>query len=535
MPFLKLHDSGGTCGIPFTPGQSVREILDATGTRVRSGCNGSGACGLCRIRIASGDVHGPTAKERYLIEEGRRARGVRLACQVIPAGDLKIEILSPARKSAWRSLPEDQVFCSREADRLPGNDGVDEGADEYGIAVDLGTTQISISLLSLRSGLRLATRCGRNPQGEAGADVMTRLIAASGSRERAGEMSDQVVTAIGEGLQDIASREGIDLGRVNRCLLVGNTAMLALLTGRNYELLVRPETWMGRIDCLPGDTGAWKTAWGFPAGATAEILPPAGGFVGSDLLAGVCATGLTESTRPGLLIDFGTNTEIALWDGNALFVTSAAGGPAFEGSGIRCGSPAEPGAICHVRFDDGIAEYRTIAGEEPTGICGTGIVDVIAGMIRTGVLNAKGQFAPSCADGGFVIAGGEYQIVIGKKDIDLFQRAKAAVGAGITILMDEAGIGYPELGRVFVGGAFGKSLDTVNAAAIGLLPPLSPDRIELCGNTALAGCERVMRSHPGSASIRGIGEQARVINLGGHRDFDDIYLENLYLRPLETR
>jgi ferredoxin len=108
VPFLKLHAMPGTsCGIPFTPGQSVREILDATGTRVRSGCNGSGACGLCRIRIMAGDVHGPTSKEQYLIEEGRRARGVRLACQVIPEGDLEIEILSPARKSAWRSLPAD--------------------------------------------------------------------------------------------------------------------------------------------------------------------------------------------------------------------------------------------------------------------------------------------------------------------------------------------------------------------------------------------------------------------------------------------
>ena len=96
MPFLKLRDTGTSCGIPFTPGQSVREILDATGTRVRSGCNGTGACGLCRIRVEAGEVHGPTTKEEYLVEEGRRARGVRLACQVIPEGDLEIEILSPA-------------------------------------------------------------------------------------------------------------------------------------------------------------------------------------------------------------------------------------------------------------------------------------------------------------------------------------------------------------------------------------------------------------------------------------------------------
>jgi uncharacterized 2Fe-2S/4Fe-4S cluster protein (DUF4445 family) len=347
-------------------------------------------------------------------------------------------------------------------------------------------------------------------------------------------MSNQVVMAIGEGINDIASREGIDPGRVTRVMLVGNTAMIALLTGRNYKLLVRPETWMGTIDCLPGDTGAWKTAWGIPAGSTADVLPPAGGFVGSDLLAGVLATGLAESTRPGLLIDFGTNSEIALWDGNNLVVTSAAGGPAFEGCGIRCGLPAEPGAICRVRFADGAAEYETIAGEAARGICGTGLVDLIAGLIQAGVLNGKGQFAPAIADG-FVLPGSDPALILSKGDVDLFQQAKAAVGAGIRVLMDEAGLGFPDLDCVYVGGTFGKSLDTGNAIAIGLLPPVPPDRIELCGNTALAGCELALLSPSAAERVRRIAEQARVINLAGHREFDDIYLENLYLRPLEER
>jgi uncharacterized 2Fe-2S/4Fe-4S cluster protein (DUF4445 family) len=290
---------------------------------------------------------------------------------------------------------------------------------------------------------------------------------------------------------------------------------------------------MGTIDCMPGDTGAWKNAWEIPAGATAEVLPPIGGFVGSDLLAGVLATELTKTTHPGLFIDFGTNTEIALWDGSALLVTSAAGGPAFEGSGIRCGIPAEPGAICRIRFIDGVPEYQTIAGEEPCGICGTGIVDLIAGLIQTGILTEKGQFVTAYAKSGFVLSGSEVVLELKKSDVDVFQRAKAAVGAGIQVLMDEAGLGCLDLGRIFVGGTFGKSLDTVNAAAIGLLPAVPADRIELCGNTALAGCELVLFSSPASARLHRIGEQARVINLAGHPDFDQIYFENLYLRPLE--
>ena len=533
MPTLKIHTDTDAYGIPFTPGQSVREILDATTSRVRSGCNGNGACGLCTIRIESGDVHAPTAKEEYLIDEARRAQGERLACQVVPERDLAIEILSPARKSAWRSIPPENIYCAREAPGSAGGDTVFRGEDTYGVAVDIGTTQVSLSLLSLNSGRRLAGRCGPNPQGEAGADVMTRLVAATGSGAKAREMSHEVVRAIGEGIYDIASREGIDPGRITSLSIVGNTAMLSLLSGRNYDLLVRPETWMGTVDCTPEDTVAWKVAWGIPAGSAVEVLPPVGGFVGSDLVAGVVATGLTGSTRPGLLIDFGTNSEIALWDGRSLSVTSAAGGPAFEGCGIRCGLPAEPGAICRVRFESGITECQTIAGEEARGLCGTGIVDLIAGLVRSAVLDEKGRFAPAFAETGFVIGGGDPVLVLAKGDVDLFQRAKAAVGAGIQVLMQEAGVGYPDLDRVFVGGTFGKSLDTVNAAALGLLPPVPPEKIELCGNTALAGCELALLSPVSSACLRAIGKRARLINLAPHPDFEDIYLENLYLRPME--
>ena len=537
MPFLNLSGRRAACRIPFSPGGSVRDILDATGTRVRSGCNGSGACGLCRVRVGGGQIHGPTAKEEYFIEETLRNEGVRLACQLVPEGDLSIEILSPAPESSWRSLPAGQVYSVRDGNLDRGISGgtVAAGPDCYGIAVDLGTTQVSLSLMSLKTGRRLAVRCGPNPQGEAGSDVMTRLVAAAGSASVAAEMSDRVVRAIGDGIHDIASREGLDLNRVASLFLVGNTAMLSLLSGRNYDLLVRPESWTGTIDCEPEDTVAWKTAWGIPALAEIRVLPPAGGFVGSDLLAGVLATGLTVGRRPRLLIDFGTNTEIALWDGGSLIVTSSAGGPAFEGCGIRCGLPAGPGAICRVRFSGGIAAWETIAGEEPCGLCGTGIVDLIAGLVRSESLDAKGRFAPAFAGSGFVLSGSDPVLVLGKGDVDVFQRAKAAVGAGVQILVEEAGIGYEDLDRIFVGGTFGGSLDTANAVSIGLLPPVSPGRIELCGNTALAGCECALCSSSAAARLFAIGRATRIINLGSYRDFDDIYLENLYLRPLEHR
>ena len=531
MPVLELHDNGTVCRIPFTTGRSVRDILDATTTRVRSGCNGSGACGMCKVRVEAGRVNEITTREEYFIDELQAGHGVRLACQLVADGDLTIRILSPAPRSTWRSLSPESVYDVRET--VPGD--ISDGAETYGIAIDLGTTQISLSLLSLRSGRRLAGRCGRNPQGDSGTDVMTRLVSASGSSGQAAKIGGLAVRAIGEGIQDIANREGVDLNQVIHIAIVGNTAMLALLAGRNYELLVSPETWMGTIDCTPRDTTSWKAAWELPGTLTVDLLPPAGGFIGSDLLAGVLATGLMDSILPGLFIDFGTNTEIAFWDGRTLLVTSAAGGPAFEGCGIRCGIPAEPGAVCHVRLEGGVTTMETIPGKEPCGICGTGIIDFIAGLVRSEILNEKGQFAPAYAESGFVLAGGDPVLVIKKGDVDVFQRAKAAVGSGIQILMNEAGIRYPDLDRVYVGGTFGRSLDIVNAIDLGLLPPVPPDRIELCGNTALAGCELALRSPSASNRLREIGEQAQVINLADHRDFNDIYLENLFLRPLEGR
>jgi uncharacterized 2Fe-2S/4Fe-4S cluster protein (DUF4445 family) len=159
-------------------------------------------------------------------------------------------------------------------------------------------------------------------------------------------------------------------------------------------------------------------------------------------------------------------------------------------------------------------------------------VDLVADLVRSQILTEKGQFAPPYSDRGFVVSAGKPELVLEKKDVDLFQRAKAAVGTGIQVLMNEAGISYHDLDRVYVGGTFGKALNVVNATEIGLLPPVPPDRVELCGNTALAGCELTLVSHSASGNLRRIGEHARVINLAACRNFDDIYLDNLYLRPL---
>lgn len=519
MPVIRVRSGEKTKEIVFTPGLSLREILETSATPIRTGCNGNGACGLCRVRIIAGRVHDPSQQELLVLGDARQGEEDRLACYVRPEDDLGIEIIRPAPDPAWKTL---------RGSGSAHDTGNDAGA--YGVAVDLGTTQISISLLNLDTGRRIAGRLGTNPQAVFGADVMTRLVAAVGSAETANRLSNLVVSAIGEGLAEIAGEDGLELARVTRLMLVGNTAMLALLSGKNYQLLVRPETWMEALDCVPDRTEPLTRAWGIRSAAI-RILPPLAGFVGSDLLAGVLATRMTGQEAPALLIDFGTNSEIALWDGRNLSVTSAAGGPAFEGSGMRRGLPAESGAICRVGFLNGVAACTTIAGTPARGICSTGLVDLIAHLTGAGILSEKGRFS-SAHIRGFILSEGDPPLVLNGKDVDLFQRAKAAVGAGVQALIERAGIGIEELAHCYVCGTFGHNLDIVNARAIGLLPMIPEDRIELSGNTALAGCEQALLDGAAEGRLEAIRRSAVIVNLAGLPDFDDLFLENLYLRPM---
>ena len=516
--------------ITFAPGRSLREILDETDIRVRAGCNGSGTCGLCRVKIVEGQSDKPSQNELISLGAGLLSQGVRLACQVRPDDDLQIEILSLSPPAAWRCLEEGSSTAYQ---RYASRKSFPEPQYPLGATVDLGTTHISITLLDISTGRRLAGRRGLNPQSASGSDVLTRLVSAK-SVEQAEKLRSQVIRTIGEGLYDIGSREGIDLRLVGRVVLVGNTAMLALLSGKNHQLLLQPRYWTEFVECIPAETVSWGSTWGIAAEAVIEVVPPLAGFVGSDLLAGVVATGLMENGQGALLIDFGTNTEMALWDGNNLWVASAAGGPAFEGCGISCGMPAEPGAISRVDISaaTGELEVHVISGAEPQGLCGSGLVDLLACLVGNGTLNKKGQFASVVPENGFPLCQGKRDLFLTKRDIDIFQRAKAGIGVAIDALLTKAGIGYHELRRVCIAGVFGKYLDVANGQEIGLLPAIPGHLIETPGNTALAGGEAILLSSESEERLREARNRAKIVNLSDCSDFEALFLEHLYLQPI---
>lgn len=529
MPVLTVVVAGERHRLEFAAGSDLRNILDATNYRVRSACLGLGACGLCRVRILAGDGGAPTDAERAQLDASDLAAGLRLACQCRPAGDMTVEIVSPAGPSEWRTPPCGLLSV---AAMSPISDRTPPGGVRHplGAAVDLGTSHITVAIFDLASGQRLSARWGRNPQGRFGADVVTRLMAAE-NPATAAELAGLARRAIGAVFADIGAREGLDPARIGRVVVVGNTAMIALLADRNHGLLLHPANWMSPIDCVPADSG-WAADFGVAPGAEIELMRPLGGFVGSDLLAGLVASDFLAGPEPALFVDFGTNSEIVLRAGDQLWATAAAGGPAFEMGPGRCSMPAEAGAIYRVTLDgQGKPVCAVLGDDRARGLCGSGLVDLLACLRRSGTVTATGKFADGAAAYGIPVGGAPLSLTLA--DIDALQRAKAAIGAGIAVLCGEAGIRPSALRRVVAAGLFGRYLDIANAQTIGLLPAVDADRVELAGNTALAGAAALLLSRRAAGDMARCLSACRLVNLALVPSFDDAFLEHLYLQPTE--
>lgn len=523
----KNHQGEGQ-RVPYALGQSLRRILEDADLSVRSGCLGNGACGLCRVRIIAGEVSPPSPAEWLHLDEDSMARGVRLACQTRPLGDVEVENLSPAPQPVWKRLEA----IPRTMTKKSGNGRPGALPNSYGLAVDFGTTHIRVALHELASGRWLTGRSGLNPQLRYGADVLSRLAAASQSPQQAKALQQAGLGAVGCALRDIFERDGLDTSQVARVLLVGNTAMLCLLANRNHEQLLKPENWGSTLDCAPLDCSEWKALWGLRDEATVELAPPVRGFVGSDLSAGVLAVRLMKQQPGSVFIDCGTNSEIALWDGRDLWVTAAAGGPAFEGSGMSCGMPAEAGAIYSVQWSNNGPNLQVLPGKGASGLCGSGLVDLLACLLDAGLLQQTGRFVAEVPASGYVFSDAPKLLRLRKSDVDLAQRAKAAIAAGLQTLLQAAGVGRQDLTKVMVAGAFGRFLNVPNARRIGLLPESLHAEVMLCGDTALAGCEECLLSPEAFEGLNTLPGQVRHVNLGEHEGFEDLLLENLYLRPM---
>ncbi len=413
-------------------------------------------------------------------------------------------------------------------------------ASLLGLAVDIGTTKLAAYLVDLESGETLASMGAMNPQIAYGEDVMARIAYAMETTERVRELQRALVEGLNELTSGLCAQAGCDSAAVVEAVLVGNTCMHHLALGL-------PVASLGLAPYVPVladayDLKARDLGLNLAPGADVHLLPNIAGFVGADHVAMVLATGIHEAGEVTVGLDIGTNTEIVLAAGGRLLSCSCASGPAFEGAHIRDGMRAAPGAIERVRLVDGRVDYQTIDDAPPVGMCGSGTLDGVAEMLRAGVLQAGGAFVagshPRVRGSGrpaefLLVPAGERgaprDVAITRKDVNEIQLAKAAIRAGIEVLLSEVALEAEQVERVVVAGAFGTYLDVDSAVAIGMFPALPRERFVQVGNAAGMGAKMALVSRRCREVAKEIARRVEYVELTTHPRFVKFYTAALQL------
>jgi uncharacterized 2Fe-2S/4Fe-4S cluster protein (DUF4445 family) len=501
-------------------------VLDAArklGLHISSECAGRGTCGKCFVRMEPA----PPESEADIahISESERARGLRLACEQIVHVDTRVVI----PQAVQAKILVDGTTSSMEWD-------IDDGlTHQKGIAIDLGTTTIVAYLIDMESGIQVGQSASLNPQVIYGEDVMSRIAYAQREEDGAKTLKDVVLQRLDELIIDLASSSDTDIRDITRLSIVGNPAMHHLLLGLDTVSL-------GRSPFEPVIRDALFTngeVLGLKSGpeASAYIAPNIAGFVGGDTSAFILSQRLDATDEIVLGIDIGTNGEIVLSVRGELFCCSAAAGSAFEGATIKHGMRGQEGAIEHLAITnpEEAPELFVIGEVSPRGLCGSAIVDIVAQLKESGIVESGGQMLESkrvleTSDGrAYLISdpeegNAERRIVFTQKDVRQVQLAKGAILAGASILMDSAGIGVPDIDRLLLAGAFGNYIDPVNALAIGLLPPIALERVIPVGNAAGEGAKRMLLSSKKRALIEKIVKSVSYIELARHESFEKIFI-----------
>ena len=386
-----------------------------------------------------------------------------------------------------------------------------DGRDEYVLACDIGTTTVVVCLLDGHTGARLARSSATNPQSRFGADVISRIQHAL--RGGAEELKTCIRDTLRTLWSDAASQAGIDPAAVTRCAIVGNTAMHHLLLGIDPKPLVTPPYMPNLREAL--ELGC------------ARVLPNIAGFVGGDTVGCMTATRFDQKEELTLLLDIGTNGEMVLGNKNCRVACSTAAGPAFEGAKISCGMAAAPGAVDHVTVKNGQLSYSVIGGGAPRGLCGSGLLDLVAALLDTGAIDGSGRME----GGAFTLCD---NVTLTQRDIREVQLAKAAVRAGIELMCAHLGKKTEDIQLVLLAGAFGSYMNPVCACRIGMIPPVLRKKIRSIGNAACEGARLCALSAQEYAYSQRLAEGTEFLELAGLKDFQDRFVDALEFEEEEA-
>lgn len=563
--------------IEIPVGTSLKKAMDLAELDFDFPCGGRGRCGKCRVRIVEG-VPSPSDADLDHLDEQEIKDGYRLACTLVVQEDLVVELPQEGTKehkilvdAAERSMEikphlqkihlevkkpsiEDQkadwnrlqdsltevkgekgysislpalqalpkvlrekkfsltaVVANNEVVGLEAGDTTDR---MLGIAFDIGTTTVVGYLWDLVTGKELGAASTMNPQTKYGADVISRITYAGQEADGLDKLHKAIIEAVNRLIGEAVEKAGYTKEDVYAVSFVGNSCMHHLLLGldpRNIALAPYVPVTGSTQDINAQELGIKIN----PAGKV-YVLPNIAGFVGADTIGVILATEIDQSSEIKLAIDIGTNGEMVLGNKDRLLACSTAAGPAFEGAQISCGMRGTVGAIDSVRLDDDII-YTTIGDEKPIGICGSGLIDVIAVMLDAGIIDCRGRiptpeqltgisaemFADRIVehDGmrAFLLApaaetGHGKPLYITQQDVRELQLAKGAIAAGVQILLDKYSIEIDDISEVILAGAFGNYLDKHSACAIGLIPSSLEDRVRPVGNAAGTGAKVALLS-----------------------------------------
>ncbi len=417
----------------------------------------------------------------------------------------------------------------------------------YGLAVDVGTTTVVAQLIDLKSGNVLGVAGSYNLQARFGEDVISRMIYACGREEGLNSLHRAVIKNINQLIKTLTEDKGIDSHEITCAVAAGNTTMSHLLLSL-IPCSIRLDPYVPTVNAYP-QVRAGEIGINIHPEGILELVPGVASYVGGDIVAGIIACGIADRPEIRVLIDVGTNGEIAVGNNEWMVCCSASAGPAFEGGGIKHGMRATRGAIEKLIISDGRVQYKSIGKGKVTGICGSGLIDCLYELARNHLIDGEGRFHSSRQDERFLEKDGETQfilapagetetgreIVITQSDISHLIRSKGAVFAAIKSLMDYVGLKFEDIATFYVAGGFGSYLDIPKAIGIGLLPDIDPDKIRFMGNSSLMGARMCLLSTHTMERAAQIAKGTTNIELSNYQPFMDEYVAAMFLPHTDRR
>lgn len=594
--------------LQVAPGTTVLRAAQAGGIDITATCGGRGRCTSCRVKFLDGTVPPPTIMDELQLGGDLVREGYRLSCQCPVTEPITVRVAPPLDEQAFQilgadravgdvarvridagivkrvvtvSLPREEHHQTSDLEALLGAVGgatedvspallrelpatlrdaggevtvttfgphvlaVEKGDTallKFGLAVDIGTTSVVSTLIELESGEQLASVSSLNPQAVFGGDLMSRIAFAQFNPANLRKLQTRIIGLLNQHVEEIVRQSGVLAKWIYKVVVVGNTCMHHLLLGidPSYVGLAPYAPVMRQPLVLPARELFLKVN----PEARVCLLPLVAGFVGADAVAVALATRIYESSEVRIAVDIGTNGEVLLGSRERLWACSAPAGPALEGAQIRHGMRAALGAIDRVTIGDDV-EVHTIGEAPPLGVCGSGIIDALAGMLDRGIVDDTGLIQVEGRDRlpprlrervgargeerQFVLvrpgeAGAAREIVLTQEDVRQVQLAKGALASGIAMLQHVAGIPGDRVAELMLAGGFGNYVSIRSALRIGLVPPLPPERIRYVGNAASLGAQLCLVSEAERSRAEAVARSIEHVSLAAHPDFQELFV-----------